>query len=1195
MVSKKTKLDALSENGELKKKSTVRAPKENDILPIDQDIPQSPKRRSSSRAWDEASGGSIILSPVSKSKKELPISSDISALDTKGSRVRAKVKLEESLKVTRTTWVDVSALKHLHDKIEKTNIYEPEGDKIVFRGVRTNNLKDIDVSIPKGKITTVVWVSGSGKSSFAFDTIYKEGQYRYIESLSSYLRQFFNLGERPEIDYTEWLSPAIAIEQNKRVGNARSTVGTITEIDDYMRLLFAKLGDIYSYGSGKMVKPQNVEQIVDALKKEYFGKRVYLVQEAGKYDTERDFLKFVKKNRLKVENNDWFTRYLIMTSPVNWAGVPAPEQSSDLDGDDPSYGSFERAQEVYNSDGTINTNSKKKWTKASNQEQVDEVETYGPNVNIIAKARVADKKQAIAKAQQDATVVEYFYLESPHIPEKFFPIKVYGIYDRVTIDDEKLSRIKEDIIKILATTKKFGVYQVLGEKLENDTDLAKAVDKDVFNVAGAIQRYTDKNYDPDSDISYPDFTTQHFSPNRPEWACQHCHGLGEILQVDMSRIIDQTSPFENAIIPWRDGVMWQTILKKLAQKYSMDEKRQWNDLPKWFQEVVINGDKELLHIGMWWKYTSIYYNGIQDVLTSQYNKGILWVDFQAMFQMQPCPECHGAKLRKESMYVFLYTWATKDQPANIFSDNTANLYTIFDFQRMSVDELIQAYADFQQNTKKAHELVKRIMTPLLDRLQTISNLWLGHLSLYRQVDTLSGGEIQRLRLAKQLGNKLTGIIYVLDEPTIWLDDKEINRTIQAIKTLKDMGNTIVVVEHNDSFIKTSDWIVEIGPGAGDFGGKLLFNGPFEKFAKSDTLTAQYLIGKKKIHVNFEHHPADKRVKIKKASQNNLKDIDVNIRLGAFTIITGPSGAGKTTLMYSTLYSFFEEKEKYVQWYIRLQLLKQWLSWNEIVASPVMKRDQYEALSNIALQEFYKSIGVETIVGHETVDNVVYVDQSSIGKTPRSCPATFIGVFDNIRKIFAGLNESKFLGLNSGHFSFNSWKGACPACDGYGYKKVELQFLPDTYVPCDLCQGKRYKSEILGIRWHNYNIADILGMYVYEALELFKDIEFIAEELQLMCDIGLGYLKMGQPAHTLSGWESQRIKLVKHLLKQYRGHSMYFLDEPTVGLHPQDIEKLLLVLKSFLDRGDTILMIEHDKTLLEFADDVVYLDNGKVKR
>lgn len=1087
-------------------------------------------------------------------------------VETKWSRARAKVKATEALQSTRKHGVDVEALTHVHDH-SKPIVFPTTWDSIIFRGIRTHNLKDLDITIPKGQIIAVTGVSGSGKSSFAFDTVYKEGQYRYIESLSSYLRQFFNLGERPDIDYTHGLSPAIAIEQNKRVGNARSTVGTLTEIDDYLRLLYAKLGDIYSYWSGKQIKPQTIDQIVDALKASYYGQKVYLVQEAGTYNDEREFLKFVKKNRLKVENNDGFTRYLVMMSPT-WDGVvdvanqvPYPVRESDTEGDDN-----------------------------------EEMETYSSTVNIVAKARSIQKqKTAEQKAASSMSVVEYFYLESPRIPEKFFPCKVYGIFDRITIDDEKIGRIKEDIVKILAMTKKFGVYQVLWDKHEGDSDISKSLDKDVFDMSWSVQWYTDKNYCPDCDISYPEFTTQHFSPNRGEGACQHCHGLGEILQVDMDRIIDQSAKFEKSIIPWRDSILGQTILKKLAQKYSIDEDKAWKDQPKRFQEVIIKGDNELLRVGLGGKFTSMYYNGIQDVLTQQHNKWLLGVDFQAMFQMQPCPECHGSKLRKESMYVFLYTGDPAKQPTNIFSQSTDGMYTIYDLQRMRISDLIETLTTFQSHTKKPEELIHRIMTPLLDRLETISGLWLWHLNLHRQVDTLSGGEIQRLRLAKQLGNKLTGIMYVLDEPTIGLDDVEIQRTIKAIKSLKDVGNTIIVVEHNDAFIKAADWIVEIGPGSGDFGGKLVFSGPYDEFIKTNTLTAQYITGKKKINVSFDHHPLDKRIKIKKASQNNLQNIDVNVRLWGFTIITGPSGAGKTTLMYSTLHAFFEEKAKFVQGYIRLQLLKKGLSWNEIIASPVMKRDEYEQLENMALQEFYQTIGVESIVGYESVDNVVYVDQSSIGKTPRSCPATFIGVFDNIRKIFAGVNEAKFLWLNAGHFSFNSDKGACPACEWYGYKKIELQFLPDTYVPCDLCHGHRYKSEILGIQWHGFNIAQILNMYVYEALELFKDIGFIAEELQLMCDIGLGYLRMGQPAHTLSGGESQRIKLVKHLLKQYKGHSIYFLDEPTVGLHPLDIEKLLLVLKSFLDRGDTILMIEHDKTLLEFADDIIYLEQGKVRK
>lgn len=1048
----------------------------------------------------------------------------------------------------------------------KPEVHLPEGDKIVFRGVKTHNLRDIDVTIPKNNIVSVVGVSGSGKSSFAFDTVYKEGQYRYIESLSSYLRQFFNLGERPDIDYTEGLSPAIAIEQNKRVGNARSTVGTLTEIDDYLRLMYAKLGDIYSYGSGKLIKPQSIDQIVDDIKHRYLGKKVYLVQEAGKFDDELTFLKFVKRNRTKVENGEGFTRYLILMSNNengNWKAIAHDEPEAD--------------------------DKKKKKGK-----KTEEVETLNTNVSIIQQAREEHKHQAL-ESVAEASVIEYFYLESPHIPEKFFPIKIYGIFDRVTIEEAKLGRLKDDIIKILSLTKKFGIYEGLETKQDDDNEVSKNLDKEVFTVANSIRRFTDKNYDPDYDISYPEFTTQHFSPNRAEGACQHCHGLGEILQVDMDRIIDRGAVLSKAVIPWKDSVLGQTILKKLAQKYSIDEDLPWAQLPQWFQQVIIDGDNELLRLGMGGKYVSMHYNGIQDVLTSQYNKGVLSVDFQAMFQMQPCSECHGSKLRKESMYVFLYMGKPGKQPTNIFEENVEEMFTIYDLQRMTISDLIARLKLYRETTEKPDVLVTRILTPLLDRIQTIANLGLGHLNLHRQIDTLSGGEIQRLRLAKQLGNKLTGIIYVLDEPTIGLDDREIERTIAAIKSLKDMGNTILVVEHNEAFIKASDWVVEIGPGSGDFGGHLLFSGPYDKFVKSQTLTADYITGKKYIDVKFEHTPDDKWIKVKKASQNNLDNIDVNFRLWWFTIITGPSGAGKTTLMFDTLFKFFEEKTKFVQWRIRLQLLKRGMSWSEIVASPVMKREEYSNLENLAVQEFYSTIGVETITGYDKIENVIYVDQTSIGKTPRSCPGTFIGTFDNIRKIFAGTDQAKFMGFQAGHFSFNSSKGACPACEGYGYKKVELQFLPDTYVPCELCHGKRYKSEILSIYRHGNNIADILEMYVYQAYELFKDIGFIADELKLMVDIGLGYLRMGQPAHTLSGGESQRIKLVKHLLKQYKWHTIYFLDEPTVGLHPSDIEKLLLVLKQFLDKGDTILMIEHDKTLLKFADEVVYLEMGKVKK
>ena len=1010
--------------------------------------------------------------------------------------------------------------------------------KITFQWIKTHNLKNIDIEIPKNKLITITWVSGSGKSSLAFDTIYKEGQYRYIESLSSYLRQFFNLWERPDIDHCSGLSPAIAIEQNKKWGNSRSSVGTLTEIDDYLRLLYAKLGDSYCYNCGKEIKPQTIEQIMKEIEFHYVSQKIYLLQESGKFEKKEDLTEFVKKNRNKVEKWKWFTRYLLV------ADTTREEKQG--------------------------TSDKDKKTK----------------------------KQNLVPNPKSLDPIEYFYLETPNVPTEYFPLNVYGIYDRVTVEEEKLGRLKEDVIKILGEFKKFGIY--ITETKKSKEQEAK---KKTWNLkpwtCDHIQWFTDKMYCADCNITYPEFTPQHFSPNRQEWACTLCHGIGEILQIDFDKILDPMSPYMKAILPRRDSNLGQSLLLKLAQKYSIDPDKLWKDLPEWFQHVILFGDEELIRVNYGGKYLSMYYKWIEEIVKDQYAKGLLTVDFQAMLDMKTCPECNGTKLKKESLNVFLtLRQRTRNKEQGAGKSETWNLkpgtkFNIADLQRMPLNDLITFVDLYKENTTKDQKLVQRIINPLTDRAKTIQELWLGYLSLNRWIDTLSWWEIQRLRLAKQLGNKLTGIIYVLDEPTIGLDDKEINRAIVAIKKLKEMGNTIIVVEHNEAFIKASDRVVEIGPGAGDFGGKLMFNGPYDEFLKSNTLTAQYILGKKKVSIDFEHSPSNNLVKIKKASKFNLKDIDVQIRLGTFTIITWPSGAGKTTLMYTTLFRFLNEKLKFIQSFIRLALLKKWWNRTDILSAPIMHKDEYENYENMAVQEFYKDLSVETIIGHEEIKNTIYVDQTSIGKTPRSCPATFIGTFDHIRQLYAGTTESKYLWFNASYYSFNSNKWACPACDGYGYKKVELQFLPDTYIPCELCNGKRYKTEILWIKRRGKTISEVLWMYISDALEFFSEIDHVREDLQLMVDIGLGYLRMGQPAHMLSGGESQRLKLVKHLLKSYKGHTMYFLDEPTVGLHSEDIVKLLRVIKEFLDKGDTILMIEHDKNILKFADDVIRLEDGKV--
>ena len=1050
---------------------------------------------------------------------------------------------------TKTVKSTKTSPKIQKEKSDSSHFFDQ--GSLVFEWIRVNNLKNIDLTLPKNKLITITWVSWSGKSSLAFQTIYKEGQYRYIESLSSYLRQFFNLWDRPEIDYCSGLSPAIAIEQNKRVWNSRSTVGTLTEIDDYIRLLFAKLGDTYCWNCGSKIKPQTVDQILHTMKELYSNQRIYLLKESWSFSTKADLLKFVKTNKQKVEKGGGFTRYLL-----------------------------------------VSQNSEK------------------------------------------ADPIEYFYLEDPQIPTDYFPINSYGIFDRVTLEEQKVWRLKEDIIKILSETKKFGVY--LAEKnTTNEPTSQKQVEANFWagiEITQAkkskkadskadgqeitqwahIQRFTDKMYCPNCNITYPEFTTQHFSPNRQEGACSHCLGIWEILQVDYNKVIDPASPLIDAILPWRDSNLWQWVLKKLCEKYSMDPEKKRAEQPERFLNVVIEGDQELLRINTWGKYTSIKYNGIEEIIKDQYVKGLLTVDFQAMLNMKTCPHCFGSRLKKESLHCFLTIKKQDIEKKSDFSNLLPTLFTqqeglpfaqpedqdlikfnIRDLQKIELNELINLLELYKSTSEKPINLLERILNPLLDRAKTIQELGLGYLMLTRGVDTLSGGEIQRLRLAKQLWNKLTGIIYVLDEPTIGLDTWEIKKAIVSINKLKEMGNTIIVVEHNEEFIRASDRIVEIWPWAWDFGWELIFNGSYEEFTKTRTLTSDFITWKRKVSIDFSHTPSKKRVDIRKASKFNLKNIDVKFNLWSFTVITWPSGAGKTTLMYTTLFRFLNDRQKFVQSYIRLQLLKKGLTWEEILAAPVMRAEEYAHFENLALQEFYQDIWVERVTGQEEIKNTIYVDQSSIGKTPRSCPATFVNVFDKIRLLYAGTSDAKYLGFNNSHFSFNSDKGACPACNGYGYKKIELQFLPDTYVPCELCQGKRYKPEILWITWRGKTISQVLDMYIDEALDFFSEMDHIKQELELMVEIGLGYLKMGQPAHTLSGGESQRLKLVKHLLKEYRWNTVYFLDEPTVGLHPADIEKLLKVIKRFLEKGDTILMIEHDEDILQFADHIIRLDNGQL--
>ncbi len=951
---------------------------------------------------------------------------------------------------------------------------------IKLYGVRTHNLKNIDVKIPKNKITVISGVSGSGKSTLAFNTIYKEGQFRYIESLSTYLRGFFNLGDRPDMDYSEGLSPAIAIEQNKRVWNKRSTVWTLTETDDYLRLAFAKLGEIFCYNCGAFIKSKTVDEVIDEIYKDYVKDpdnppKIWLLSKKQEFSDPKKLAKFFRKNQKAVDQGNWFTQILV------------------------------------------------KW--------------------------------------KDFSAV-YFYLEEPHFDKSHMPVEVYGIYDKITLKESNKHRLQEDLIKLFSTNDEIYVAKFT-EDLTSDLNL---------------KSYTIYSYCSNCNIHFPEYTPAHFSPNRVEWACSECKWTWETLQVDFEKIIDENQPVKNTILPWRDSTLWQKILQKLAIEYGFNLDVKWKNLDEELKNIILYWDNLLLRINLGWKYMSLYYNWVEEIIKDQYERWMLTRDFQAMVEFKTCPKCKWKKLNEFALAVKLGE-KSKD---------------ISYFQNLSIWELIKELENLKFSKEKK-QLAARIINPLLDKLKTIQDLWLGYLTLSRQVDTLSWGEIQRLRLAKQLWNKLSGIIYVLDEPTIWLDEEESLKTIQAIKQLNKMWNTIIVVEHNEDFIKNADYIIEIWPGAWDFGGQIVFSGPIDKFLKSDTLTVLYVTGKKQIQTNIpEPTIKDKFIEVKKAHKHNLKNIDVKIPLGAFTIITWPSGAGKTTLLYDIIYKFFESKESITQAYIRMQLMKQGYSWTEIMNKQLINPSDFAKYEKEALTKFFhEELEVDTISGYDLVKHYVYIDQSAIGKNPRSCPATFIWVWDDIRELFASTKEAKMYGMTSSYFSFNSTKWACQECKWYGYKKIELQFLPDTYVECELCHGKRFKPEVLNVYWNWKNVADILDMYVEDALDFFSELPHIREKLQLLVDIGLWYLKMWQPAHTLSGGESQRLKLVKNLLKKYKGHVIYFLDEPTVWLHFVDIEKLLNILWRFLARGDTIVMIEHDKNLLKFAHKVIRLENWEV--
>ncbi len=910
-----------------------------------------------------------------------------------------------------------------------------EPDRIVIRGARRHNLKNIDLELPRNKLVVITGLSGSGKSTLAFDTLYAEGQRRYVESLSTYARQFLERMEKPEVDVIEGLSPAISIEQKTAGHNPRSTVGTVTEIYDYLRLLFARAGTPHCYRCGKPIVSGSVDQAVDRIMGLSEGARIVILAplpSAGPDDFEK---------RLDQLRKDGFARVRI--------------------------------------DGKIL--------------EIDEI--VKPD-----KTKPGGKKTGRNRRLSLDVVV-----------------------DRLIIKDKIVNRLADSLEMALSLSEGVAVVDVIG------------ADPVVFSEKAACL---------DCSVSYPEFTPASFSFNSPRGACPHCDGLGAKTEIDPELIFPNPnlSLREGAAAPWsnKNSVSFFEFLDALTRRYGADIYTPVKDLPEKFVDVLLHGsgdDKIAFYFETGNKRVTVRkpFEGIIPKLERRYletESPRAREEIERFMTFRPCSECGGSRLNRESRSV-------KIDGKNIHDITTMPVTRILDFlSGLSFEGQKAAVAD-------------RILKETTDRLEFIRRVGLGYLTLDRSANTLSGGESQRIRLATQIGSKLTGVMYVLDEPSIGLHQRDNRRLLETLVRMRDLGNSVLVVEHDEETIQAADHVVDMGPGAGANGGEVVFSGSPEELLKCDeSLTGQYLSGKRKIET-----PSKRRsgigacLQLKGVSENNLKNIDVAFPLGCFVCVTGVSGSGKSTLVLETL---------------------------------------YRALS----QRLYRSrtsAGRHTeITGLEHVDKVIHIDQSPIGKTPRSNPATYIGAFSFIRELFSKTPEAKVRGYKPGRFSFNVKGGRCEACDGDGVVKIEMHFLPDVYVTCDVCRGKRYNRETLEIRYKGATIADVLDMTVNQSLRFFENIGNIRTKLQTVIDVGLGYVKLGQSATTLSGGEAQRVKLSRELGKRATGRTVYILDEPTTGLHMEDVRKLLEVLNRLVDEGNTVVAIEHDLDVVKSADHIVDL-------
>ncbi|MGB3963232.1 MAG: excinuclease ABC subunit UvrA [Tepidanaerobacteraceae bacterium] len=898
-------------------------------------------------------------------------------------------------------------------------------DKIIVKGAREHNLKNIDVEIPRDKLVVITGISGSGKSTLAFDTIYAEGQRRYVESLSAYARQFLGQMDKPDVDYIEGLSPAISIDQKTTSKNPRSTVGTVTEIYDYLRLLFARIGKPHCPNCGKEVSRQTVDQMVDTI------------------------MKLPERTRIQI------------LAPV---------------------------------------------VRGRKGEFVKLFESI--------------KKNGFMRVRVDGELIE--------------------IGDEIKLEKNKKHHIEIIVDRIIIRP---GVESRLADSIE--TALAQAEGLVIVDVIGEQELLFSQNLScPDCNISLEELSPRMFSFNSPYGACPTCSGLGINMEVDPDLVIPdwEKSVAEGAVAPWSatPGGYYFQMLSAVMNHYGYSVDTPIKDLPDEIVDVLLYGSKEDIefnYVSKFSKRTRRHtgkFEGVINNLRRRYEEAPEFArdEIEKYMSTKPCPTCKGARLKPEVLAV------------------TVGDKSIAQVTALSIREALKFFNELSLNELEkmiAHQVLKEIK----NRLQFLVDVGLDYLTLDRAAGTLSGGESQRIRLATQIGSRLVGVLYILDEPSIGLHQRDNDKLLKTLKDLRDLGNTVLVVEHDEDTMRTADYIIDIGPGAGEHGGKIVACGPIEDIEKSEeSITGQYLSGKKQIPIPKKRRkPNEAWLELKGCREHNLKNIDVRFPLGLFTCVTGVSGSGKSTLVNEILYKVLREK---------------------LYKARTFPGD------------------FDEILGIEHVGKVINIDQSPIGRTPRSNPATYTNVFNDIREVFSLTPEARMRGYKPGRFSFNVKGGRCEACKGDGIIKIEMHFLADIYVPCEVCKGKRYNRETLEVKYKGKSIADILDMTVDEALEFFENIPKIKRKLETLRDVGLGYIRLGQPSTTLSGGEAQRVKLSTELSKLSNGNTVYILDEPTTGLHPADIHKLLDVLQRLVEGGGTVIVIEHNLDVIKTADYIIDL-------